>query len=144
MISTELLLSMSTRWMLNSSTLSMITSGSLWGCLILLLSLSKKTISELSFFGTFIGGSREWMLFIFLPYAFLRDFSVPLAISPLEIVFISPTGGLLSFTSRVLSWSSFRWYLWGSIFVTYFCNFPCQIKVSNWSFKCLHSLMQCP
>ena len=131
MISTELLLSMSTRWMLNSSTLSMITSGSLWSCLILLLSLSEKTISDSSFFGTFTGGSREWMLLIFLPCAFFRDFSVPLAISPPEIVFISPAGGLLSFTFGVLSWSSFRWYLWGFVFLTNLCNFHCRIKVST-------------
>ena len=28
--------------------------------------------------------------------------------------------------------------------MTYFCNFPCRIKVSTWSFKCLHSSVQCP
>ena len=25
----------------------------------------------------------------------------------------------------------------------YFCNFPCRIKVSIWSFKCLHSSVRC-
>ena len=25
----------------------------------------------------------------------------------------------------------------------YFCNFPCRIKVSTWSFICLHSLVWC-
>ena len=45
MIFAELPLSISTWWMFNSSTLSMITSGSSWGCLMLRLSLSVKTIS---------------------------------------------------------------------------------------------------
>ena len=103
MISAELLLSISTRWMLNSSTLSMITSGSSWGCLMPQLSLSEKTISGLSFRGIFIGGSLEWMLFISLPCAFFRDINVPLAVIPFELVFISPARGLLSLTSRVLS-----------------------------------------
>ena len=84
------------------------------------------------------------MLFISLPYAFLRDFSVPLAFSPPKIIFISPAGGLLSPAFGVLSQSSFCWYLWGSVFLTYFYNFHCQIKVSTWSFKRLHSLIQCP
>ena len=58
--------------MLNSSTLSMITSGSSWGCLIPQQSLSKKTILGSSFFGTFIGESHKWMLFISLPCAFVE------------------------------------------------------------------------
>ena len=83
------------------------------------------------------------MLFISLPCAFFKDFNVPPTVSPLDVVFISPAGGLVSPISRVLSWSSFRWYLCGSTFLTYFCNFPCQIKVSTWSFKCLHSSIRC-
>ena len=137
MIFAELPLSMSIRWMLNSSTLSVITNRSSWGCLI-------PKISGSSFFGIFIRGSCEWTLFIFLPCAFFKDFSILPTISSLEIFFISPAGGLLSLTSRVLSWSSFHCYLWGSIFLTYFCNFPYRIKISTWSFKCLHSLVQCP
>ena len=31
----------------------------------------------------------------------------------------------------------------GFVFLTYFCNFPCQIKVFTWSFKCLHSSVRC-
>ena len=104
----------------------------------------EKTISSSSFFGIFIEGSHELMLFISLPYAFLKDFNVPPVVSPPEIVYISPTGGLVSHISRVLSWLSFRWYLCGSIFLTYFYNFPCRIKVSTWSFKCLHSSVWCP
>ena len=88
-------------------------------------------ISGSSFFGIFIGGSREWTLFISLPCAFFRDFNIRPTVSPPEIVFISPAGGLLSLISRVLSWSSFRCYLWGSILLMYFCNFPCRIKVST-------------
>ena len=72
MISVELPLSMSTRWMLNSSTLSMITCGSSWGYLMPWLSLSEKTISGSSFFGIFIGRTRKWTQFISLPCAFLR------------------------------------------------------------------------
>ena len=143
MISVELTLLMSTRWMLNSSTLSMITSGSSWGCLMPRPSLSEKIISGSSFLGIFIGGSHECMLFISLPYAFFRDFNVPLVVIPPEIVFISPVGGLVSPISEVLSWSSFGWYLYGSVFLTYFFNFPYRIKVSTWSFKCLHSSVQC-
>ena len=143
MISAELPLPMSTRWMLNSSTLSMITKGSSWGCLMPLPSLSEKIILGLSFFSIFIGGSHEWTLFISLPYTFFRDFSIPPIVSPLEIVFISPVGGLLSPTSGILSWSSFRWYLWGSVFLTYFYNSPYWIKVSTWSFKCLDSSVRC-
>ena len=131
-------MSISTQWMLNSSTLSMIISGSSWGCLMPLLSLFEKTISGLSFFDIFIGGSHKWTLFISLPYAFFKDFNVPPAIPP-EIVFISPAGGLVSPISEVISWLSFRWYLNGFVFLTYFCNFPCRIKVSTSSFKCLHS-----
>ena len=103
MISVELPLSMSTRWMLNSSTLGIITNRSLWSCLIPRLSLSEKTMLDSSFFGIFIGGSREWTLFISLPCTFFRDFSVPPTVSPPEIVFISPAGDLLSLTSKVLS-----------------------------------------
>ena len=143
MISAELPLLMSTWWMLNSSTLSMITSRSSWGCLIPWPFLSGKTILGSSFFGVFIKGSNEWMLFISLPCAFFRDFSISPAVSPPEIIFISPARGLWSPTSEVLSWSSFRRYLWGSVFLTYFYNFPCWIKVSTWSFKCLHSLVRC-
>ena len=43
------------------------------------------------------------MLFISLSCAFFRDFNVPPAVSPLEIVLISPARGFLSATSRVLS-----------------------------------------
>ena len=107
-------------------------------------SLSEKTISSSSFLGIFIGRSREWMLFISLSYSFFKDFNIPLAVSPPEIFFISSTGGLVSPISGVLSWSSFRWYLCGSVFLMYFCNFPCRIKVSTWSFKCLHSSVWCP
>ena len=144
MISAELSLSMSTWWMLNFSTLNMIISGLLWGSLMPWSSLSRKTILGFSFLGIFIGGSREWMLFISLPYAFLRDFNVPPIVIPPEIVFISLVGGLMSPISWVLSWSSFCWYLYGFVFLTYFCNFPCQIKVSTWSFKCLHLSVRCP
>ena len=42
-------------------------------------------------------------LFISLPCAFFREFSVLPTVSPAEIVFISPTGGLLSLTFGVLS-----------------------------------------
>ena len=143
MMSAKLSLSISTQWMLNSSTLSMITIGSSLGCLMPQPSFFKKTISGSSFFGIFIGGSHEWILFISLLWAFFRDFSVPPAVSPPEIVFISPTGGLLSPAPWFLSWSSFHWYLWGSVFLTYFCNFPCRIKVSIWFFKCLHLSVQC-
>ena len=31
----------------------------------------------------------------------------------------------------------------GFVFLTYFCNFPCHIKVFTWSFKCLHSSVRC-
>ena len=144
MISAKLLLSINTQGMLNSSTLSMITSGSSWGFLMPWPFLSEKTISSSSFLGIFIGGSHEWTLFISLSYAFFKDFNIPLAISSPEIVFISSAGGLVSPISRVLSWSSFFWYLCGSVFLTYFCNFPCQNKVSTWSFKCLHLLVRCP
>ena len=89
--------------MLNFSILSMITSKTSWGCLMPQLSLSEKTISGSSFFGIFIGGTYEWTLFVSLPFAFFRDFSIPLAVNPLEIVFISPVGGLLSLATRVLS-----------------------------------------
>ena len=65
-------------------------------------------------------------------------------VNPPNIVFISPTGGLLSLTFGVLFWSSFHWYLHGSVSLAYFCNFPCWIKVSAWSFKCLHSSVRCP
>ena len=58
--------------MLNSSSLSMITNGFSWGCLILQLSLFEKTILGLSFFGIFIGGSCKWTLFISLPCAFCK------------------------------------------------------------------------
>ena len=144
MISTKLLLSMSIQWMLNSSTLSMITSGSSWGCLMPWLSLSEKTTLGLSFLGIFIRGSHEWTLFISLPCAFFKDFNAPFAVIPPEIVFISPVGGLVSLIFRVWYWSSFHWYLYGSMFLTYFCNFPYWIKVSTWSFKCLQSLVRCP
>ena len=80
----------------------------------------------------------------FSPLCFFKNFSVPPTVNPPKVIFISPARGLLSLTSGVLSWLSFRWYLYGSIFLTYFCNFPCQIKVSTWSFKCLHSSVQCP
>ena len=93
MISAELPLLMSIRWMLNSSTLSMITNGSSWGYLMPWPSLSEKTISGSLFFGISIGGSHEWMLFISLSYAFFRDFNVSPIVSPLEVVFISPTRG---------------------------------------------------
>ena len=43
------------------------------------------------------------MLFISLQCAYFRDFSVPPAVSPPEIVFIFPVGGFLSPTSGVLS-----------------------------------------
>ena len=107
-------------------------------------SLSKKTILGSSFFSIFIGRSREWTLFISLPLAFFKEFSVLPAVSPPEIVFISPAGGLLSPTPWVLSWSSLRWYLWDSVFLTHFYNFPYRIKVSTWSFKCPHLLVRCP
>ena len=136
-------MSMSTWWMLNFSTLSMIISGLLWGSLMPRLSLSGKTILGFSFLGVFIGGSREWTLFISLPCAFLRDFNVPPIVIPPEIIFISLVGSLMSPISGVLSWSSFYWYLYGFVFLTYFCNFPCRIKVSTWSFKCLHLLVRC-
>ena len=42
------------------------------------------------------------MSFISLPYAFFRDFNVPPTVSPLEIVFISPTRGSISRISEVL------------------------------------------
>ena len=142
MISAELLLSMNTWWMLNSTTLSMITSGSSWGCLMLRSSLYEKTISSSSFLGIFIVGRLEWTLIISLPCAFFRDFNVPPTVSPPEIVFISPVGGLISPFSGVISWSSFYWYLWGFILLTYFCNFLCRIKVSTQSFKCPHSSIQ--
>lgn len=84
------------------------------------------------------------MLFISLPCAFFMDLNIPPVVNPPEIIFISLAGGLSSLTFRVLSWSSFRWYLYGSVFLMYFCNFPCQIKVSTWTFKCLHSSVRCP
>ena len=43
------------------------------------------------------------MLFISFPCAFFGDFKVLPTINPLEIVFISPVGGLVSSISRVLS-----------------------------------------
>ena len=144
MISVDLPLSMSTQWMLNSSTLSMITSGLSWGCLMPRPSLFEKMISNSLFLGIFIGGSHEWTLFISLSWAFFRDFNILPAVNPPKIVFISPARGFLSPTSQSLSLSSFCWYLQGSIFLTYFCNFPCWIKVSTQSFKCLHSLIRCP
>ena len=137
-------MSISTWLMLNSSTLSMINSGSLWGYLKPQLSLTKKTMLGSSLVGIFIERSRKWTLFISLPCAILKDFSILPTVCPLEIVFISPAGGLLSPTFRILSWSSFRWYLWGSVFLMYFCNFPYRIKVSSLSFKCLHSSVRCP
>ena len=75
MISAEHLLLISIWWMLNSSTLSMITSGSSWGFLMTRPSLSKKTISSSSFLGIFIGRSHEWTLFIFLSWPFSRTSS---------------------------------------------------------------------
>ena len=110
---------------------------------MLWLSLSEKTISGSSFFDIFIGGSCEWTLFISLPCGLFRDFNIPSIVSPLEIIFISSAGGLLSLISGVLSWSSFYWYLCGFVSLTYFCNFLCWIKVSTWSFKCLHSSIRC-
>ena len=107
-------------------------------------SLSEKMISGSPFLGIFIGGNHEWTLFISLSWAFFRDFNVPPTINPLEIIFISSTGGLLSPASQSLSLSSFCWCPWGFIFLTYFCNFPYWIKVSTWSFKCLHSSVRCP
>ena len=110
-MSAVLPLSICTWWMLNSSTLSMITSGSSWGCLMLQLSLSEKTISSSSLLGIVIRGSGEWTLFIIFSWDFFKDFSVLPTINPLEIVFISLAGGLLSPSSQFLSLSSFRWYL---------------------------------
>ena len=98
---------------------------------------------KLTFFNIFNRGSREWTLFISLPCAFFKYVNIPSAVNPHDIIFISPVRGLLSLTSGVLSWSSFRWYLWGSVFLTYFYNFPCWIKVSTWSFRCLHSSVWC-
>ena len=42
------------------------------------------------------------MLFISLSYAFFRDFNVSPIVSPLEVVFISPTRGSISRISGVL------------------------------------------
>ena len=72
MMSVELPLSISTRWMLNSFTLSMITNGSSWGCLMSQLSLSKKMILSSSLLGIFTGGIREWTLFIFFLMGFFQ------------------------------------------------------------------------
>ena len=73
--------------MLNSSILSMITSGLSWGCLMPRLSLSEKIISGSLFFC-----HLHRTLFISLPCAFFRDFNVPPTVSPPEIVFISLAG----------------------------------------------------
>ena len=97
---------MSTWWMLNSSTLSMITNGSSWGYLMSRLSLFEKIISGSSFFGIFIGGSREWNFLFISLMPFFKDFNVLPIVIPLEIVFISPVRGLVSPISKVLSWSS--------------------------------------
>ena len=75
---------------------------------------------------------------------FFRDFIVLHVVNPPKIIFISPIGGLLSPASRSLSLSSFRWYLQGFVFPTYFYNFPHRIKVSTWYFKCLHLSVRCP
>ena len=78
-----------------------------------------------------------------LAYAFFSDLEDPPATNSLEIILISPMGALLPPVSGSLSFSSFRCLLYGSVLHTNFCNFPWRINVSTWSFKCLHSLVQC-
>ena len=144
MISAELLLSTNTQWMLNSSILSIITTRSSWGCLMSQASFSKKIMSSSLLRGIFKDENHEWTLFTSLAYAFFSVLKDPPVTSPLVIILISPTGAFLPSVSYSLSFSSFCCCLYGSIFCTNFCNFPCRIKVSTWSFKCLHSLVWSP
>ena len=144
MISAELLLSTNTQWMLNSSILSIITTGPSWGCLMSQASFSKKIISSSLLHGIFNDEHHEWTLFTSLAYAFFSVLEDPPVTSPPVIILISPTGAFFPSVSYSLSFSSFYCCLYGSIFCTNFYCFLCRIRVFTWSFKCLHSLVWSP
>ena len=144
MISIELPLLISIRWMLNPSILSIITSGLSYGCLMPQASLSKKTMSGSLLLNIFDDGYWERILFTSLVYAFFRDFKDPPTPSPLVIILISPIGALLHFVSYSLSFLSFWCRLYEFFFRTNLYSFPCRIKISIWSFRCLHSSMRYP
>ena len=143
-MSAELPLSTSNRWMLNSSILSIITNKSSWGCLTLQASFLIKMISSSLLLSVFNDWNHEWMLFTSLAYAFFNELKDPFITSPPEIILISPMEAFMPSVSCSLSFSSFCWRQYGSIFHTNFCNFPWRTRVSTLSFKCLHSSMWCP
>ena len=144
MVFAELPLSINTWCMLNSSILSIITSGLSWGCLTPWASFSEKTMFGSLYLDIFQGGNRECTLFASRACAFFSDLEDPPTTNPPKIIIISPMGALLPPISGSFSFSSLYCLLYDSILRTNFCNFPWRIKVSTWSFRCLHLSMRCP
>ena len=91
----KLPLFISTRCMLNSSILNIITSGSSWGCLMPRASFLENMIFGSLYLDIFEGGNCECMLFMSLAYAFFSDLEDPYVTNPPEIILISPMGALL-------------------------------------------------
>ena len=106
-------------------------------------SFSEKTMSNLLNLDIFEGGNHECMLFTSLAYAFFSDLEDPPATNPPKIIIISPMGALLPPVSGSFFFSFLCCLLYSFVLHTNFCNFPWQINVSTWSFRCLHSPVWC-
>ena len=143
-MSAMLPLSISTRCMLNSSILSIITSRSLWGCLIPRVSFSEKTMSSLLYLGVFEGGNHGYTLFNSLTYAFFSGLEDPPITNPPKIIFIFPIGALSPLSLSPFPSLPSVVFCMALFFVQNFAIFSWRISVSTWSFRCLHSSMQCP
>ena len=148
-MSAELPLSTRILLVLNPSIFSIITKGSLWGCLTPLASTSLKDMSQ-SVCCCFNGGI-VWTLFTCLWYAFLRDLNDPPENGPPIIVFISPITSYGGWDERLsLLEKDSCWLLLPSLnflyspFFAYFCNFPFRINSSIYSFRSLQSSLLWP